>query len=245
MAHRHPSGTGIGAAPAMTRSLPARIGRLVSIPVFLAMAAAPALAQESSGFAKNGGYVGMSGVMNFTFGGDTFDGETAYQKVDGEEILILPKFEGAHNAMRAVFGWRTGIGALEVSYDRSKHQGRFLTFPFEGTFHALNVDERIFLLTKGRIQPHLLLGGSIPWMTVKDGSFLDPNVADGSFRGFGVNTEAGVTVFPLPRVGVSAGYRYRVMWFDSASGVSDTAYKLRPRFHETTGSVVLTGTFTF
>ncbi len=228
----------------MTRSLPTRIVRLVSIPVFVLTIAAPASAQEGSGFAKNGGYVGMSGVLNFSFGGDTFDGESIYKKVNGEEILILPKFEGAHNALRAVFGWRTGIGAFEISYDRSKHNGTFLDFPGEGTFHALNFDERIFL-TKSRIQPHVLVGGSIPWMTVKDGSFLDPDVADGSFRGFGINTEAGVTVYPHPRVGVSGGYRYRIMWFDSASGVSDTAYKLRPRFHETTGSVVLTGTFTF
>ncbi len=117
--------------------------------------------------------------------------------------------------------------------------------PGEATFHALNFDERVFLLTGGRIQPHVLLGGSIPWMTIKDGSFLDPNVGDGTFRGFGLNTEAGLTVYPHPRFGVSGGYRYRMMWFDSASGVSHTTYKLRPRFHETTGSVVITATFTF
>jgi len=229
----------------MTNSFPVRMVRVVSVSAFLTLLAAPLWAQEGSGFAKNGGYVGMSGVLDFSFGGDTFDGESMYQKVGGEEVLILPKCEGAHNALRAVCGWRTGIGAFEISYDRSKHNGTFLGFPGEGTFHALNFDERIFMLTRGRIQPHVLLGGSIPWMTVKDGSFLDPNVADGSFRGFGVNTEAGLTVYPHPRVGVSTGYRYRIMWFDSASGVSDTAYKLRPRFHETTGSVVITGTFTF
>jgi len=215
----------------------------VSIPVFLAMAAAPSSAQES-GFAKNGGYVGMSGLLDFTFGGDTFDGQSIYKKENGEEILILPKLEGAHNSLRAVFGWRTGIGAFEISYDRTNHDGTFLGQTGEATFHALNFDERIFLLTKGRIQPHLLLGGSIPWLTIKDGSFLDPDVADGSFRGFGVNTEVGVTVFPHPRFGVSGGYRYRIMWFDSASGVSQTSLKLRPRF-QTTGSMVLTGTFTF
>jgi len=229
----------------MTSSLSPRIVRIVSVPLFVAMMVAPSSAQEASGFAKNGGYVGMSGVLDFSFGGDTFDGQSIYKKVNGEEILILPKFEGAQNALRAVFGWRTGIGAFEVSYDRSKHEGTFLEFPGEATFHALNFDERIFFLRQTRIQPHVLVGGSIPWMTIKDGSFLDPDVGDGSFRGFGVNTEAGVTVFPHPRVGISTGYRYRVMWFDSASGVTHTSYELRPRFHETTGSVVITGTFTF
>ena len=57
--------------------------------------------------------------------------------------------------------------------------------------------------------------------------------------------EAGVTVFATPRVGISAGYRYRSMWFDSASGVTREASKLRPRFRETSGSGVITGVFTF
>lgn len=209
------------------------------------MLSAPVWAQEESGFAKNGGYVGISGILDFSFGGETFDGQTVYKQENGEEILILPKFDGAHNALRAVVGMRQGWGAFEVSYDRTKHNGTFLGYSGEGTFHALNFDYRVFLLNRSRIQPHLLLGGSIPWMTVKNGSFLDPNVGDGSFRGFGVNTEAGVTVYPLARVGISTGYRYRVMWFDSASGVTDTTYQLHPRFHETTGSVVITGTFTF
>ena len=86
---------------------------------------------------------------------------------------------------------------------------------------------------------------SAPWLTVKDGSFLDTQVADARFRGFGLNTEAGVTVFPHPRVGISTGYRYRSMWFDHASGVSDTSYKLRPRFRETSGSIAINGFFTF
>ena len=37
-----------------------------------------------------------------------------------------------------------------------------------------------------------------------------------------MNTEVGVTVYPLRRVGLSTGYRYRMMWFDTASGVTDT-----------------------
>jgi hypothetical protein len=89
------------------------------------------------------------------------------------------------------------------------------------------------------------VGGAIPWLNIKDGSFLDPVVGDARFRGYGVNTEAGVTVYPTPRVGVSVGYAYRVMWFDRASGASDRLFDLRPRFRETSGSVVLSGLFTF
>jgi hypothetical protein len=223
------------------------VKRLAFVPFFLTLVS-PAWAQEeqpTGGFAKDGLFVGASSLLNFSFGGETFDGESAYVREGGEEIVILPRFDGAHNVVRFVGGYRSGRGSFEFSYDRTKHDGTFLGQPTEATFHVLNFDERIYLITKSRIQPHILVGGSIPWLKIQDGSFLDPNLGDASFRGFGVNTEGGVTVYPHPRIGVSAGYRYRIMWFDSASGVSHTAAKLRPRFHETTGSIVITGLFTF
>ena len=74
---------------------------------------------------------------------------------------------------------------------------------------------------------------------------LEPNIGDATFRGMGVNLEAGVTVYPVSRVGISTGYRYRAMWFDRAHGVSTREYELRPRFRETSGSVVMTALFTF
>jgi hypothetical protein len=229
----------------MTFRTPARIVGLIAIPLFVLQMADPAWSQERAGFAKEGGYIGASGLLDFSFGGETFDGASYYRKVDGEEILILPRLEGARNSIRAIAGYRAHRGAFEVSYDQTRHSGTFLGQPADGTFHALNMDERVFFLTSTRIQPHVLVGGSLPWLTIKDGSFLDPALGDASFRGFGMNLEGGVTVYPHPRFGVSSGYRYRVMWFDHASGVSDTSYKLRPRFHETTGSVMITGLFTF
>jgi hypothetical protein len=232
----------------MTMYLFSRIVKRLAFLPFLLALVRPALAQEvsaPSGYAKDGVYVGMSTLFNFSFGGETFDGQSAYMREGGEEIVILPKFEGAQNVLRAVGGYRSGFGAFEFSYDRTTHDGTFLGQPTEATFHVLNFDERIYVLPKQRIQPHVLLGASIPWLKIKDGSFLDPDLGDASFRGFGLNTEAGVTVYPHPRVGISTGYRFRMMWFDSASGVSHTSAKLRPRFHETSGSVVITGLFTF
>jgi hypothetical protein len=227
---------------------PFRLTRLVTrlgLPfIFLALAA-PAWSQEQPGFAKEGPYVGVSAVPGFTLDGLTFDGATYYKKENGEEILILPRLD-KKTMVRAVGGFRAKHGAFEMSYDQTKHTGEFLGIPgVEAIYHSVNFDERIFPLTRGRIQPYGLLGGSLPWLTIKDGSFLDPNFGNASFRGYGVNTEAGVTVFASSRVGISAGYRYCAMWFDHASGVSKTAYTLRPRFRETSGSAVLTGMFTF
>ena len=210
----------------------------------LALPAAAWCQEQSGGFAKNGVYVAVSGVPNFTLDGLTFDGATMYQRDDADEFLILPRLK-AKTQVRALFGIRATRGAFEIGYEQTKHVGTFMDLAGEATFHSLNFDERIYFLTRGHIQPYGLIGLSAPWLTVKDGSFFDLDVADATFRGFGVNTELGVSVFVHPRVGINAGYRYRAIWFDKASGVSDTLYKMRPRLRETSGSMALGASFTF
>jgi hypothetical protein len=219
---------------------------IVAVPAMMAIFAAPAFCQEERhGYAKEGGYVGVAGLLGFTFDGNVFDGETGYIEEDGDELMILPKLE-KRNLIRGILGHRWEKGAFEVSYDRTKHTGTFLGQSFgETTFQAVNFDGRFFMATQGPVQPHVLVGASIPWLRIKDGSFLDPVVKDARIRGYGVNTEAGVTVFPHPKVGVGIGYSYRVMWFDRASGATDKLFELRPRFRETSGSVAMSGFFTF
>jgi hypothetical protein len=228
----------------MIRNLHARSVRLLLSSIACLGLSAPALAQEAQGFAKEGGYAGVSGLLNFTFDGETFDGLGIYKEVDGEELVILPRLD-KQNMIRGILGYRGSKGAFELSYEQARHGGTFLELPTRSTFQAVNIDGRFFFATRGRVQPHLLAGASIPWFTIKEGSFLDPDVGNARFRGFGVNSEAGITFYLQPRVGISAGYAYRVMWFDRVTGVSDTLFELRPRFRETSGTVVITGLFTF
>jgi hypothetical protein len=222
-----------------------RFVRIAAVSFALVTLSTPAWSQEEkSGFAKEGGYVAVSGLLDFTLDGVTFDGASYYKEIDGDEIIILPKLN-ERNMVRAGLGYRYSKAALEVSYDRTRHTGSFLDGVGEATFQSVNVDGRFFLMNRGPVQPHVVVGGAVPWLTIKEGSFLDESVGDGHFRGFGVNTEAGVTIYPHPRIGVGVGYAYRIMWFDRATGVSDTLYELRPRFRETSGSLVMTGIFTF
>jgi len=227
----------------MTPSLRARFITVVAVCCLLSIAPR-AWSQEQPSFAKTGTYVGVTGVPDFTLDGITFDGSSYYKAVDRDEIVILPRLE-PKTAMRGVVGFRSNRGAFEIGYEQTKHVGTFAGSSGKATFHSLNFDERIFALTRGRIQPFGLVGFSIPWLTVTDGSALDADVADARFHGFGVNTEVGVTVYATHRLGVSTGYRYRSMWFDHATGVSDTSYRLRPRFRETSGSIAISAFFTF
>ncbi len=237
-------GTDFGLRRAMTSSMRASFVTAISLAMLSGASTAWCQEAENSGFAKTGPYIAVSAVPDFKLDGVTFDGLSAYKQIDGDEFMILPRLQ-PKNTVRAIFGVRSRIGAFEFGYEQTDHEGTFMDLSGEATFHALNFDERIFFLTRGRIQPYGLVGMSVPWLTVKDGSFLDEQVGDASFRGWGLNTEAGVTVFVHPRVGISAGYRHRAMWFTTAHGVSDTAYTLRPRFRETSGSVAFNALFTF
>jgi hypothetical protein len=209
----------------------------------------PAWSQDQQGFAKVGGYVGGTFVPQFTLDGETFDGLTYYQQVGGDEIAILPKLD-KQRMFRGVLGYRGEKAAIEFSYERTNHNGAF----GEGgtgkaTFQQVNVDSRFFFLTDARIQPYVLVGGGFPWLTIRDGSFLEnqpeAGLGDGTFRGFALNTEVGVTVYPHPQVGIVLGYGYRPIWFYRATGITDTHYDLRPRFQESSKGIVFTTLFTF
>jgi hypothetical protein len=207
-----------------------------------------AWSQEQQGFAKVGGYAGGSFMPQFTLDGETFDGLTYYQEIDGDEIAILPKLD-KQKMFRGILGYRGERAALEVSYERTHHNGAFGGGIGKATFQQLNVDGRFFFLTGTRVQPYVLVGAGFPWLTIKDGSFLnnqsEAGLGDGSFNGYAVNTEVGVTVYPHPQVGIVLGYGYRPIWFDRASGITDTLYELRPRFRESSKGVVFTTLITF
>src|SRR4051812_22911187 len=112
--------------------------RALLITALYVLALAPvAWSQEAPGFAKNGPYVGATAVPDFTLDGVTFDGSSYYQKVGGEEILILPRLQ-PKSTVRGIFGFRSTRGAFEVGYEQTTHVGTFVDLSGEATFHALN-----------------------------------------------------------------------------------------------------------
>ncbi len=200
-------------------------------------------AQFSSGtpgFAKEGGYAGMSVLPNFTFDRVTFDGEGIYREIGGDEITILPRLS-TQTMMRFILGYRAKSAGIEISYDFTNHDGTFQEVSGKAKFRSLNIDGRYFFLPQQRIQPYMQVGGSWPWFTVKEGSFLHDAVADAKFQGYGVNAEGGVVVYPHRQLGISVGYSYRVLSFDEVKGINDKLFDLKPGFRETSGTVVVSG----
>ena len=218
------------------------ITRLVLVATFLAVpgSAAAQFSSGKPGFAKEGGYAGMSVLPNFTFDRVTFDGEGIYREIGGDEITILPRLS-TQTMLRFILGYRAKKAGLEISYDFTNHNGTFQEGSGKATFRSLNIDGRYFFLPDQRVQPYMQIGGSMPTFTVKEGSFLHEAVADAKFSGYGVNAEGGVVVYPHRQLGISLGYSHRVLSFDKVTGVKDRLFELRPRFRETTGTVVVSG----
>ena len=133
-----------------------RIGRrrLFVLPLLMLLFAAPAAAQveRPKGYAKEGGFVAVAIMPSFTFDGETFDGQTAYKEIGGEELFFLPKLD-KQPLIRATLGYRARQASLEISYDRTQHQGSFVDEPLDATYQAINVDGRFFFLTSSRSTP--------------------------------------------------------------------------------------------
>lgn len=234
----------------MTRDTPSNwFGTAVLALLIVCCVPLDAWSQDEQGFAKVGGYAGGSFLPAFTLDGETFNGFTYYKEIDGDEIALLPKLD-KQKMFRGVLGYRYERAALELSYERTSLNGAFGEVGTgKALFQQMNVDVRFFFLTRARVQPYMLVGAGFPRLTIKDSSFLadepDAGVGDGRFKGYALNTEVGVTVYPHPQVGIVLGYGYRPIWFDHASGISDTRFELRPRFRESSRGVVFTTLLTF
>ena len=196
------------------------------------------------GFAREGTYVGLAPQVNATFDGVSFDGLTIYQRVGGTEQMILPKLD-QQTMIRLVAGFRSRPLALEFSFERASHGGTFDGVPVESVLTAFNADGRFFFLTERQVQPHVVIGISVPLLRVEDGSFDDPLLGDARWRGTGLNTEFGLTFFVTNRFGVSVGYAYRPIWFTTVKGVHDEPLELLPKFRETSANPTVMAFWTF
>jgi len=194
--------------------------------------------------AREGVYVGIAPQVNATFDGISFDGLTIYERVGGTELAILPKLD-KQTRLRAVVGFRSRPLAIEISFERARHGGTFDDLPVESVLTATNVDARFFFRTDQQVQPHFVVGISVPLLRVEDGSFDDPLVGDARWRGTGLNTEAGVTFFLSDRFGVSVGYVYRPIWFTTVRGVHEEPLELLPKFREATINPTVMAFWTF
>ncbi len=185
----------------------------------LMLAASFAFAQEQKPYAKNGFYLGVSVPRNAIEG--SFDGETVL--TGGGELIAVPKVASSFG-YGFLFGGRTGQSALEVGYLRSRHNVTFLEAPGKADYHILNLDARYYLSAKSAAQPFVLIGATLDWLIVKEGSASETEVGDATFQGGGFSIGGGLAIYLHPRVSLSGEAAYRLIGYGgehSVKGVMD------------------------
>lgn len=165
-------------------------------------------------FAKSGFYLGVARPYN-TIAGD-FTGNNVLH--GGGEVIAIPKVTNSFGS-GALLGYRFGNGALEASYLHSTHGVTFLDAASRAEYHLVNLDARYYLFARKPVQPFALIGATLDWLIVKNGSATETEVGDATFAGGGFSAGAGIAFHLTRRLSVSGEATYRYLGYSGEQGV--------------------------
>lgn len=172
---------------------------------------------EPSYFAKRGFFVGGMGVAT-TLSDRDFDGQSGLVEPNSGAMLVLPELDPA-TGWGATIGYRSKRISVQYTYTESKHDDDFLGTSLEDDLQTYSLDFKHYWNVEGSLQPYLLLGITVPRVTVKDGANLGGNVGDAKFQGLGGNLGGGATLYITPHLALFGEAFYRWADFDRASAL--------------------------
>lgn len=182
-------------------------------------------------YAKTGFYVGLTIPQN-TFK-TNFDGKIVQK---GQDEVFLPKVDGKYG-FGILLGSRYNLleslgldysdvkeGATEISYIRSAHSASQQGAKNEAVFNMLSLDLKMFFLPKAQFQPYIVAGVGYSWLSLKGASSsaaLENGVtkSEAKFSGVGFNGGLGAMFYFNPRVSISGGFAWRVMYYGNVKNV--------------------------
>jgi len=165
-------------------------------------------------FAKSGFYLGLARPYN-SIAGD-FTGKNVLH--GGGEVIAIPKMTSSFG-YGGLLGYRFGHGALEASYLRSTHGAAFLDVASRAEYHLVNLDARYYLFAGKPVQPFALIGATLNWLIVKNGSATETEVGNATFAGGGFNAGTGIALHLTRRLSVSGEAVYRYLGYSGENGV--------------------------
>jgi hypothetical protein len=167
--------------------------------------------------AEEGLYIGAF-FAAVNVGGD-FDGKSEF--FEPSESIVIPDLDDGLG-FGVAFGVRQKTMAFELSYQRSWHDWTSASMVLpegDAAVNSFNMDARIFLLSEGRFQPHILAGLCIPWIDVEDGGIAGgSHREDVTYLGFGGNVGLGLNAYLWPNLAlnITGGYRAAGYFFSFA-----------------------------
>jgi hypothetical protein len=155
-----------------------------------------------------------------------FDGEAMY--VGTDRIVLVP-------AIWRGSGWglavgtkgiltRTLAGGIDFSYCQSSHHGEWMGQLLDATHGLFNIDFRLYLLPRLRVQPFALIGLCVPTVSAGQSYITYQGVSKARFGGMGANLGLGLLLYANSRVALRGGAVYRYLSFSGVSnGLDDPA----------------------
>ena len=194
---------------------------IIMLNLFFLVSASVVYAQGSS-YVKEGAYLGVYFTDARMFG--DFDNTVSYYGYD--EIYEVPYVDDG-TGFGVVLGARTEKGAVELGYQRTRHDTISLGGD-EASYNIIDLNFKVDVFARDQVRPYILFGFGFPWLTIENGLaeldydyYLDDYVLsfeDETFFGFALNAGAGLAYYFHPQWAVTGGVIYRWNWFTSAEG---------------------------
>lgn len=172
---------------------------------------------EPKSFAARGFFVGGMGVAA-TMSNSDLDGQSGLIEPNSGLAIVLPELDPG-------IGWGAALGfrgkriSVQFSYTTSTHDDDFLGTSLEDDFRTYNLDFKHHWNIDGALQPYLLLGVTVPRLTISDGANLGGNIGDATLQGLGANLGGGATLYITPHLALFGEALYRVAEFDRVSAL--------------------------
>ena len=187
--------------------------RLALIALGLAFVLLPALGQAENPDDRKGFFLAFS-CQTLAPRGDQSDGLTLWHF---DKAFFVPRLEAALDYGLAL-GFRREGGLWELNVSVAKPPGTVGPTAHDVRLTRIELNGWGFPWKHIFIQPYGLLGLSLAFMSVTDGSRLGGTTSDAAYTGFGLNAGGGLLVNIGRRLFVSGGVKYRWTWFFYVNG---------------------------
>ncbi|MDP2915108.1 MAG: hypothetical protein Q8O91_06615 [Candidatus Aminicenantes bacterium] len=184
-----------------------------SIIVSLVTLASASAAAQDPKRAGEGFFITVSD-QSLAFKGD-FDSRLVLWHFD--KAFFVPELKHA-----TAFGFSLGIKRSswlwELIYVNSRHPSASEDREGSSFYRSVEIDGRSFLVKDFPLKPYILVGISVPWLTVDQGAEMYGVKYRATYIGLGLNFGGGIIMDIAPFLFVSGGVVYRALGYFYVSG---------------------------
>ena len=183
--------------------------------IFLLLMALASLSAATQDPKRTGeGFFITASGQSLAFKGD-FDGRLVLWCFD--KAFFVPEMKNA-TGFGFGLGFKRNAWLWELFYVNSHHPSAFSNRNGSSVYRSVEIDGLTYLVKNVAIKPYILVGISVPWLTVDQGAEMYGLKYRATYFGLGLKFGGGITWDIAPFLFMSGGLVYRVLGYGYASG---------------------------